>query len=200
MALCTYGLFKPKSRSYFCKLLVYNYLTIFVLGGTMILIESIGGKKYLSPIAWGLLVVFLVFFIEIILGKMHVKKDIYQVVLTITENKKCLVTALCDSGNGLEEPISKVPVSVVEEKLIRPYKEGLKKEKFRMVPFHSIGKERGILEAYFIEKMEIVNEGENMVIVNPMIAITKDKISAGENYQMILHPALLEQGGINSDI
>ena len=200
MALCTYGVFKPKSRSYFGKLLIYNYLTIFVLGGTMILIESIGGKKYLSSITWGMLVVLLVIIIEIILEKIYAKNDIYQVVLTIEENRKCLVTALCDSGNGLEEPISKVPVSIVEENLIRPYKEGLKKEKFRMVPFHSIGKDRGILEAYFIEKMEIINEGENWVIFNPMIAITKDRISAGENYQMILHPALLEQGGKNSDI
>ena len=200
MALGTYGLFKPKSRSYFCKLLVYNYLTIFVLGGTMILIESIGGKKYMSPVTWGILVVLLVFCIELILGKINAKNDIYQVMLTIAENRKCMVTALCDSGNGLEEPISKVPVSVVEENFIRPYKEGLKKEKFRMVPFHSIGKEQGLLEAYFIEKMEIVSEGENRVIFNPMIAITKDRISASENYQMILHPALLEQGGRNSDI
>lgn len=200
MALCTYGLFRPKSRSYFCKLLIYNYLTIFVLGGTMILIESLGGKKYFSPVSWSLLVVLLVFLIEIILGKIQVKNDIYQVMLTITENRKCLVTALCDSGNGLEEPISKVPVSIVEENFIRPYKEGLKQEKFRMVPFHSIGKERGLLEAYFIEKMEIISEGENRIIFNPIIAITKDRISAGESYQMILHPALLEQGGRNSDI
>jgi len=154
----------------------------------------------MSPISWSLMVVFLVFLIEMIFLKINVKNDIYQVILTITESRKCLVTALSDSGNGLEEPISKIPVSVVEENVIKPYKDGLKADKFRVVPFHSIGKEQGILEAYFIEKMEIIKEGENRIIHNPMIAITKDRISAGENYQMILNPALLEQGGRNNDI
>jgi len=68
----------------------------------------------------------------------------------------------------------------------------LRKENFRIVPFHSVGKDRGILEAYFIEKMEIKKEGEHIVIEKPMIAITKDNISGKKEYQMILHPALLE--------
>ena len=199
-ALCNYYLFRPKSRKYFAKLLIYSYSTMFVLGGAMIGIVSIGGRIYTSPISCGLLVVLLVFFIEMIWVKINVKNDIYQVKLTISESRKCFVTALNDSGNGLEEPISKVPVSIVEEKIIRPYKDGLKADKFRIVPFHSIGEEKGILEAYFIEKMEIMKEGDSKVIHNPLIAITQNRISAGENYQMILHPALLEQGGKNSDI
>ena len=200
MALCNYCLFRPKSRGYFCKLLMYSYLTIFILGGAMLGIENIGGRTYMSPISWSVMMVLLVFLIQMLVLKIKVKNDIYQVILTIAENKKCIVTALNDSGNGLEEPISKMPVSIVEENVIRPYKEGLKADKFRIVPFHSIGEEKGILGAYFIEKMEIVKEGENRIIFNPMIAITKDRISTGENYQMILHPALLEQGGRNNDI
>lgn len=200
MALCNYCLFKPKSRRYFYKLLLYSYLTIFILGGAMIGIESIGGKVYMHSMSWSVMVVLLVFLIEMIFRRIKVKNDIYQVILTIEKSQKCLVTALNDSGNGLEEPISRAPVSIVEENIIRPYKDGLKADKFRIVPFHSIGKEQGILEAYFIEKMEIIKEGENKVIFNPIIAITKDRISTGENYQMILHPALLEQGGRNNDI
>ena len=200
MAVGNYCLFRPKSKKYFGKLLIYSYLAMFILGGVMIGIESIGGNTYMSPISWSLTVVLLVFFIEMIFLKINVKNDIYQVILTIAENQKCLVTALSDSGNGLEEPISNIPVSIVEENIIKPYKDGLKADKFRIVPFHSIGEEQGLLEAYFIEKMEIIKEGENRIIFNPMIAITKDKISTGENYQMILHPALLEQGGRNNDI
>lgn len=192
MALEIYWLFKPKTGKYFGKLLICAYLTMFVLGGAMICIDNIWKGRGISTISWSFIIVVLTLFWEVVFLKMNLKSDIYPVVLTLSENKDCRVIALRDSGNGLEEPISKVPVSIVEEKIIRPYKDGLKKERFRLIPFHSIGKEQGIMEAYFIDKMEIIHEGENRVIYNPIIAITKDRISADENYQMILHPALLE--------
>ena len=56
------------------------------------------------------------------------------------------------------------------------------------------------MEAYFIEKMEIKIEGESKIVLNPIIAISKGKISANEKYQMILHPKILKHGGIDSDI
>lgn len=199
MALGIYWLFRPKTRKFFWKLLTCAYLTMFVLGGTMNLVDSIWRGKEISAISWSLIVVAVSAFLEVVFLKISLRSDIYPVVLTLAENKECRVIALRDSGNGLEDPISKVPVSIVEEKMIRPYKDGLREERFRLIPFHSIGKEQGIMEAYFIDKMEIIHEGENRVIYNPIIAITKDRISAGKNYQMILHPALLEQGGRNND-
>ena len=200
MALGNYWLFRPKTGSAFCKLLLNSYLAIFLLGGFMIFMESVWGKKSVSGVSKSIWAVCGVVLIEVIYRKIKIKNDFYQVILTIAENQKCQVTALRDSGNGLIEPISKVPVSVVEERQIRPYKAGFREDRFRVVPFHSIGRETGILDAYFIDKMEIINEGESLVIMNPIIAITKDRISTGENYQMILHPSLLEQGGKNSDI
>lgn len=198
MALGIYWLFRPKTRKFFGKLLTCAYLTMFVLGGTMNLVDSIWRGKGIPAVCWSLIVVAITVFWEVVFMKISLRSDIYPVVLTLSENKECRVIALKDSGNGLEEPISKVPVSIVEEKIIRPYKDGLREERFRLIPFHSIGKEQGIMEAYFIDKMEIIHEGENMIIYNPIIAITKDRISAGKNYQMILHPALLEQGGRNN--
>ena len=161
--------------------------------------ESILERKNVSMISWGVLVVFLVILIENVYIKINTKSDFYQVVLTLSEKSQCQVTALVDSGNGLIDPISKIPVSIVEERVIGRYREELKEEKFRLIPFHSVGNDSGILEAYFIEKMEIENEGENKIIKHPIIAITKDTISANKNYQMILHPNILKQGGINSD-
>ncbi len=192
-------LFRPESREYFLKLLIYSYLTIFILGGILILIENVLGRKKVSMLSWGIVVVFLVVVIEKIYIKISAKNDFVEVVLTISENQQCQVTALVDSGNGLIEPISKLPVSIVEEQVLRRYKDLLQEEKFRLVPFHSVGQEHGILEAYFIEKMEIKCEGEPVFIKQPIIAIAKGKISANEKYQMILHPNILKQGGINSD-
>ncbi len=198
-ALAIYWLFKPKYREYFYKLLMYSYLAIFILGGILVFLESILGRKKVSMVSWAILVVFLVFLIERVYIKINTKSDFRNVVLTFSEGRCCRMIALVDSGNGLTEPISKMPVSVIEERVMEPYKELLREDRFRIVPFHSVGKESGILEAYFIEKMEIENEGESRIIEQPVIAIAKEAISINGNYQMILHPELLKQGGINCD-
>ena len=198
-ALVIFLLFQPRSAEYFYKLLSCFYLAVFILGGIFLLLENMWKGKRISMYAWGILVVVLVFIVEKIYIKITAKSNFREVVLTISENRLCKVKALVDSGNGLMEPISRTPVSVVEEKAIEEYKELFQQEKFRLVPFHSVGKERGLLEAYFIEKMEIKNEGENRIVNNPMIAIVKERISVNGNYQMILHPNILEQGGRKID-
>ena len=191
-AAAVYWLFKPKSYRYFEKLLIYTYFAIFMLGGLLIVLESILKKKKISMLIWASLVVFLVFLIEKVYEQMNVKSGFRQVILTFSEGKNCTLTALVDSGNSLIEPISKTPVSIVEEKIIEKYKEELQKSKFRIVPFCSVGERHGILEAYFIDKMEIRQEGENRIVFQPMIAVAKDMISENRNYQMILHPELLK--------
>ena len=198
-ALVIFVLFQPKSAEYFYKLLSYFYLAVFILGGSFLLLENMWNEKSISMYVWGMLVVFLVFIVEKMYIKVTAKSNFRDVVLTISGNQFCSVKALVDSGNGLVEPISRRPVSVVEEKVIEEYKEFFQQEKYRLVPFHSVGKERGLLEAYFIEKMEIKSEDENWIVKNPMIAITKERISVNGSYQMILHPNMLEQGGRISD-
>ena len=194
-ALVISWLFRPKSWEYFYKLLSCFYLAVFILGGIFLLLENMWKGKSISMYVWGILVVVLVFMVEKVYIRVTAKSNFREVVLTISDNRLCRVKALVDSGNGLVEPISGMPVSVVEEEAIEAYKGLLQQEKFRLVPFHSVGKERGMLEAYFIEKMEIKNEGENWIVNNPMIAIAKERISVNGNYQMILHPNILEQGG-----
>ena len=106
--------------------------------------------------------------------------------------KKVELLALIDSGNGLVEPISQSPVSLVEKRALAEVEDGFLPERFRLVPFHSIGQSKGLLESYGIEWMEIKQEGEWKRIEAPVIGLTGGRISAKENYQMILHPALLE--------
>ena len=198
--LVIYLLFRPGSREYFYRIFLCFYMAVFILGGTLLLLESVLGRKKISMISWGILVVFLVILVELLYIKLKVKNDFCQVVLTFSEERKCRITALMDSGNGLLEPISKMPVSIIEKRVAEQYKEDLKEEKFRMVPFHSLGEERGMLEAYFIEKMEIRGKEGVRVIKNPIIAISKGNISANEKYQMILQPEILKYGGIEYDI
>ena len=190
-ALICYCLFRPKSKPYFAKILGTCYLSAILLGGILLGVENIFRKESLSLSFMGILIVVLVWGIEITYKKWNQKKEFYEVEIYFSPKDRCVVTALLDSGNGLIEPISKMPVSVLEAEVANQYRNRLKMENYRIVPFHSIGKDKGIMEAYFVEKMEIKREGENVVVQNPMIAITRDVVSANGKYQMILHPEII---------
>jgi len=187
-----YLLFRPKTRDFFGKLLIFFYIAASLLGGAFIVLEMLFEDAFVS--FWGLSLgmVFLTEIIKKVQRKFFVKKEFSEVELTLSGNRKCTVTALVDSGNGLIEPISKKPVSLVEKGIIKEFENELLKENFRVVPFHSVGKEKGLLEAYFIERLEIKKEGEKVVVDRPIIAFTSNNISVNRKYQMILHPALLE--------
>lgn len=189
-------LFRPGNLKYYYKVLMYSYMSALMLGGSFLILENILGKIKISFAVWEIVIVFLFVFIKKIYGNIEKKNDFCQIVLVFSEEEKCVLTALIDSGNGLLEPISKMPVSIVEERAIEPFKKYLQEEKFRLVPFYSVGNRKGILEAYFIEEMEIRGEGEVCRIKHPIIAVTKDLISVNKEYQMILHPELIKQGGM----
>lgn len=154
--------------------------------------ETFLGKTGISYTATGVLIVVLVWVVERACAKIGGEEIFQRVVLFLDSETKCEVNALKDSGNGLIDPISRCPVSIVEAQALKSYESILKPENFRAIPFHSVGKEKGVLDAYFIEKMEIKGEGEDIVVQNPIIAITKDAVSAGKEYQMILHPQILK--------
>ncbi len=198
-ALVVAWLFRPGSLRYYYKILIYCYLSALILGSVLLILQTAMKKTELSVTTGGGLMVILFVLIKRICIKINKKSDFCQVTLVLSEQEQCNLMALIDSGNGLVEPISRNPVSLVEERVIGQYKKFLKEERFRLVPFHSVGNEKGILEAYFIDKIEIRKDGEIILIKNPIIAITKDVISANERYQMILHPELIRQGGLDCD-
>lgn len=191
-----YYLFCPKSRERFQKLLLAAYLAALLLGGCLELMESIFYWEQESVLGLSTMTMLCGICIKYIYEryKNGLKSDFIEVLLIFSTGESCKVTALVDSGNGLIEPISKKPVSLVEKRVLKPFEKELQPNSFRLVPFHSVGKSKGMIEAYSIEKMEMKKEGECIVIEKPMIGITKEVIAANEKYQMILHPALLELG------
>lgn len=190
-AFSCYCLFRPKTKQYFLRILMTCYLSAILLGGILLGIENIIRKESLPLSLLGFLVVVLVLGIEITYKKWNQKIELYEVEIQFSPQEKCVVSALVDSGNGLIEPISKIPVSIVDAGIADKYKNNLKEENFRIIPFHSIGKDKGIMEAYFVERLEIKREGENIIVQKPMIAFAKDRVSVNGTYQMILHPEIL---------
>lgn len=98
------------------------------------------------------------------------------------------VYGLIDTGNGLRDPVSGKEVAVLEERVWRQMQNCKKEEKYKLIPFHSIGKENGMLEGYEVSKIRIEEKPGERELQNVIIAVFNGKISANGNYQILLPP------------
>lgn len=112
----------------------------------------------------------------------------------IRKDDKITVEALMDSGNTLVEPISGKPVSIIGKNI---YQSLWKEEEagFRAIPYHSIGKKRGILQGYLLPELQIEVDGEIRSCKDVYVAVSEEiggDSSLGGQVKMILNPALLQ--------
>lgn len=105
---------------------------------------------------------------------------------------------LLDTGNGLVDPISKEPVIIIQKSLAKKLllNEGIEEQKgYRVVPYDSIGKKKGILKAFRIERLEILKEGESgkdeAVIKEKVLCAVYEQNYSNNAYEVILTPLLL---------
>lgn len=117
-------------------------------------------------------------------------------VTLISKGNRLTVTALIDSGNSLVEPISGKPVCIVENGILASLLD--MENLYRVIPYHSIGKKRGILKGYLMPEMRIELNGVTKVCKDVYVAVCEEYISdtrdeGGCQVKMILHPDLLLQ-------
>ena len=112
----------------------------------------------------------------------HVKLDLYG------KTYQCI--GLYDSGNSLYEPCTGRPVVLIERRCIENYLERVPKEKKYVIPYHSIGKSKGLLEAIEIPVMLVQIKKEQYVYEKVVVALSTQYIS--KHYQMILHPMFVD--------
>ena len=115
--------------------------------------------------------------------------DIYKVKLRGNHNEIEL-DALMDTGNSLREPVSGRPVSVVEEECFLKLSGIKAPEKLKAIPYHSVGRDNGIMEGYEVPEIIIKGREENRRWQKVIVGISRNKISASGKYQIILHPDL----------
>lgn len=103
------------------------------------------------------------------------------------------VQGLIDTGNSLTEPLSGKPVSVLDRDIFETlWKEEELSIGFRAIPYRSVGCERGIMRGYEVPEMIIEQGGVKKVCHNIYVGISDRKISSAENYQILVHPKLLQ--------
>ena len=112
-------------------------------------------------------------------------------------DRKLFATALMDTGNKLYDPFYHKPVILVDEKMIGEMLTYCKEkcpEKLHFIPFHSVGKENGLLEGITFDYVNIRWQNKQMKFKNVIAASTKESLYKGKEYQVIFHCGLLQEG------
>lgn len=166
---------------------------IFLGGGFFFLKEKtafIGGTMggFISTLLLGLIAYALG---GIILKKIKNSPQTVCEVILETELEKLKVNALIDTGNLLIEPISKNPVSVLDESSIKRLFGGELPQYYRVVPYTSIGRKNGLLKCFEIPKISVVFRDEERFYEKVLVACGEE-LGTRENY-MILNPRLINK-------
>ncbi len=102
------------------------------------------------------------------------------------------IKALVDTGNHLTDPINGAPVSIISKKAAQCMASVFRRDKYHAIPYRSVGKSSGILSAYELPELVIEEDGRTLKREHVIIAVCDAGISEESDYQMILHPGLLE--------
>lgn len=112
--------------------------------------------------------------------------NIYKVSVVLG-SKEIELKALRDTGNSLVEPMTGKPVSIVEKSTVNQFKN--ETIKYLLIPYNSVGKKHGLLEAFIADKISV----DGIEIEKAIIGIYNGKLSQNNKYEMILNPNLFEK-------
>jgi len=143
-------------------------------------------------------------------------KDRLLIPLKIAfENGIIDLPALVDTGNALYDPLTQVPVVVVEFKAIKSilpveiqniFEESRENDlvcvtkivsdsnwfsRFRLIPFTSLGKENGMLIGFKPDYIEVGDKSDKKGVTDVIIGIYNRALSKSENYNALLGPELV---------
>lgn len=233
--IMVYIAFSPSTIKKLSKEVIFFYLTSFVFGGcSLALLYFIKPEEILIrngsyvgtyPIKIALLGGIVGFTITVIALKFVKsklsKKDIYCEVTIKFGNNKISTIAMIDTGNILKDPITSMPVMIVEKDILKNILpsvilDNLSKiiggdvpkqiyedesleyiTKFRVIPFHSIGKENGMLLGFKADELNIHQEDNVEKIKGVIVGIYEYPLSKKREYSALIGIDMIEGRDIN---
>ncbi len=188
--------FPVKGLRMFLQLLERLALYSFGMGGALLFLVRIAGpaRKAVTGVI-GIVGMGGVVFLLFLRFRYGLKaKDSLCRAKLLWDEREAAVWALVDSGNSLVEPISGQPVCIVEREVFDRIRKDEEKG-FRVIPYHSIGKKRGILPGYLLPELLLELDGMKMSFKNIYIAVSDEEISHAEStgeesVKMIINPKL----------
>lgn len=149
--------------------------------------------------------------------KKKIVRNFFKVPLSIDFGGKTVkIEALIDTGNNLRDPLSQMPVIIVEySALEKILPNGIKQafagggepvieeilgaledaewiRRIRLIPFNSLGKHNGMLIAFRPDQVEINNGNEMIKTRNIVIGIHHRQLCHEGSYRALLNPDILQ--------
>lgn len=226
--LIIYIAFNPQNIKKMCKDLLLFYLVSFVFGGAAFALIYIIkpqnilmknglflGTYTLKTVMLGAVVAFCIIIgtFAIIKNKIS-KKDMFCEIEILINQKKIKTKAIIDTGNMLKEPITNVPVIVVEHILLyscmpKEILNNLKEimggdfknipcdiqekyiSKLKLIPFSSLGKQNGMLIGIRPEYVKVITDEQEKINKNVIIGIYEKSLTKKGEYQALIGIELL---------
>lgn len=226
--LIIYIAFNPQNIKKMCKDLLLFYLVSFVFGGAAFALIYIIkpqnilmknglflGTYTLKTVMLGAIVAFCIIIgaFAIIKNKIS-KKDMFCEIEILINQKKIKTKAMIDTGNMLKEPITNVPVIVVEHILLyscmpKEILNNLKEimggdfknipcdiqekyiSKLKLIPFSSLGKQNGMLIGIRPEYVKVITDEQEKINKNIIIGIYEKSLTKKGEYQALIGIELL---------
>lgn len=221
--IMVYIAFNMQTLKKMLKTILLFYLTSFVMGGCALALlyvinpQNINFENGVLVGTYPLKVTiiagvmgFTVIQIAFALNKKQVKKKDMLCDLEISINNQTKkLKAYVDSGNMLKEPITNIPVIIVEkekiknlvnidlEKILGGDNQNIENINFRIIPFNSIGKQNGMLIGIKPDFVKVTFDDNERYVKNVIIGLYDKKIN--KEYNALIGLELLEGDRKNAD-
>ncbi len=180
-------LFRDKGAEYIKDLASY-YLVMFLIGGAVSYLEV--HMTFAGILLSGTAAAAVIEIIYRIWGSRN-RKYIYDVMVRCGSNQY-VFQALFDSGNRLREPILKEQVHIIGKDAAQKLSLRENAKGVRVIPFHSIGKEAGMMMGYYADEMEVMQEHGELRIEHPLFGVSEEVLSVQNEYEMILNSEIFD--------
>lgn len=193
-----------------CRGILILYAAGFLLGGAMLALRNHIGTRGLRAVILSGSISYLFLSAGIRAYTRAEKEADRTYKVWLYANGKCKEgTALLDTGNNLTDPVSGKPVCIgqtgileglLEKDTIRElelFREGRPGGSFgnlspRFIPFTSLGCSQGMVLAVTLDYLCLEGQRIHKVIRRPVIAFSWENSSFLGDYQIILHPKLID--------
>lgn len=188
--LMVYLCYRSRRKKEFLGQWAITYLAFILLGGILEWsMQNINDGRYFVIYLVGALL-FLATSGKILSHLKRQKETIYDLLL-VTREGNISVKGFYDTGNLLTDPLVNQPVHIIKKEIL---KEQIQREKIpvRLIPFHSLGTETGLLEAVTLEGMYILKEGSLIYLKKPVFGIAEEKLFQDDKCDVILNAKSME--------
>ena len=208
--------FRPRTLGAGLKIGGYFYFLAFFSAGTGLAVQSLSGFIWAGPFA-SILVVLLVGELGWGIIQRWVWQKTLLMPLEITFGPAIIrTTALLDTGNSLRDPLTRVPVVIVDCSLFAYSADAdlqllgqvvssgqlgqvsqllgssALATKIRLIPYRSLGTRNGLLIGVKPDSIKVEYGGEFLTITEAVVGIHERNLSDDGSYEALIHPELIQ--------